>query len=225
MAKDNGILSRLISILTNIGTPVDTDISTDIKNVQTDLNNPNQYKADSTLTKQNAIIADTEDIQTKVNKIPLSDGSVVWNSTAQTIIQTKAAAALTAYDPPTRAEATSDKDEILAGQGGGGGVGDISAQLATDTTWVATVDIADSGVLTGIAGSISAFTAASTVRFQVTIDGSFIYQNNGFFDFEAIGNTQSLSINIPFATSLKVEFKILAAAKGSCFCLTSWNVT
>ncbi len=37
-------------------------------------------------------------------KVPKSDSNVVWNATAQTTIQTKAAAALTAYDPPTKAE-------------------------------------------------------------------------------------------------------------------------
>lgn len=46
-------------------------------------------------------------------------------STAQ--VQTAAAAALTAYDPPTRTEATSDKAEILTAidgiEGGGGGAG------------------------------------------------------------------------------------------------------
>ena len=69
------------------------------------------------------IAADVAAVKVDTGKIPKSDGSTVWNATAQTTIQTKAAAALTAYDPPTRTEATSDKDEILAGQGGGGGGG------------------------------------------------------------------------------------------------------
>ncbi len=40
-------------------------------------------------------------------KVPKSDSNVVWNATAQTTIQTKAAAALTAYAGPTKTEMDS----------------------------------------------------------------------------------------------------------------------
>lgn len=60
-------------------------------------------------------------------KVPKSDSTVTWNATALASIQSEANDALVAYDPPTRTEATSDKDEILAA------VADVptNAELAT----------------------------------------------------------------------------------------------
>lgn len=43
-------------------------------------------------------------LTTEMAKIPKSDAAVVWNATAQTTIQTKAAAAITAFAPPTKVE-------------------------------------------------------------------------------------------------------------------------
>lgn len=40
--------------------------------------------------------------------------AIPWNASWDAEVQSECADALTAYDPPTRAEATSDKDEILA---------------------------------------------------------------------------------------------------------------
>src|SRR5690606_16097014 len=58
----------------------------------------------------NAIVADTEDIQSKLGTPAgaslAADIAALPDSTA---VQSAAAAALAAYDPPTRAEATSDK--------------------------------------------------------------------------------------------------------------------
>ena len=97
--KATGILARLASLVTTIGSAVGASLSADIVAVKS--------------------VVDGGATTTDLNKVPKSDGSTVWNATAQTTIQTKAKAALDAYDPPTRTEATSDKDEILAGQGGG----------------------------------------------------------------------------------------------------------
>lgn len=124
------------------------DTSAVLSTIQADLDSTAQYKATGFATPTNVSTAesnirgaDSDTLKTlsdqidgvgggdataanqttiinNVDKIPKSDGSVVWNATAQSTIQTKAAAALTAYDPPTRGEATSDKNEILAGQGG-----------------------------------------------------------------------------------------------------------
>lgn len=60
-------------------------------------------------------------------KVPKSDSTVSWNATAAAQIQSEANDALVAYDPPTRTEATSDKDEILTA------VGDVptNAELTT----------------------------------------------------------------------------------------------
>lgn len=47
-------------------------------------------------------------------KVPKSDGSVSWNATALAAINAQADQALADYDGPTRAEATADKEEIVA---------------------------------------------------------------------------------------------------------------
>lgn len=60
-----------------------------------------------------AVLVDTAAMQPLVAKIPLSDGSITWNSTALASINAEADTALTDYDGPTRTEATSDKDEII----------------------------------------------------------------------------------------------------------------
>lgn len=49
--------------------------------------------------------------------VELNESTGDFNATQQTRIQTQTAAALTAYDPPTRTEATSDKNEILTAVG------------------------------------------------------------------------------------------------------------
>lgn len=68
---------------------------------------------DDTTDSLEAIRDHATTIKTDTGKIPKSDGSVVWNATAQGILQTKAAAALNAYDPPTRSELTTDKNSII----------------------------------------------------------------------------------------------------------------
>lgn len=74
------------------------------------------------------ILADTNELQTddypttlatlatsaELAKVPKSDGTASWNATALAAINTQADLAFTDYDPPTRTEATADKDAILA---------------------------------------------------------------------------------------------------------------
>jgi hypothetical protein len=66
-------------------------------------------------------------LTSELAKVPKSDGTASWNATALAAIQSEANDALVAYDPPTRAEATSDADSILAA------VADVptNAELAT----------------------------------------------------------------------------------------------
>jgi hypothetical protein len=59
-----------------------------------------------------AIETDTQDIQTKVDKIPLSDGVITWNATALTSINTEADSAFATYDPPTNTEMVAAFTEI-----------------------------------------------------------------------------------------------------------------
>jgi len=51
-----------------------------------------------------ATLTDTADMQPKVAKIPLSDGTITWNSTALASINGEVDTALTDYDGPTNAE-------------------------------------------------------------------------------------------------------------------------
>lgn len=88
----------------------------------------------------------------ELSKVPKSDGTATWNATALASIQQEATDALNAYDPPTRTEATSDKDEILTA------VGDVptNAELAT------ALGTADDAVLAAIAtvdGNVDAIKA------------------------------------------------------------------
>lgn len=60
-------------------------------------------------------------------KVPKSDGTATWNATALASLQAEATDALNAYDPPTRAELTTDTNSVLTA------VGDVptNAELAT----------------------------------------------------------------------------------------------
>ncbi len=91
-------------------------------------------------------------------KVPKSDSNVVWNATAQTTIQTKAAAALTAYNPPTRAEATSDKAAIIT---------EVDANETKIDTLTATVGTAGAG-LTNIGMFSQSNTELATVPTTVS---------------------------------------------------------
>lgn len=59
---------------------------------------------DTTTDNSDMVGTDSAALASELAKVPKSDGTTVWNATAQTTIQTKAAAALTAYDSPTKAE-------------------------------------------------------------------------------------------------------------------------
>lgn len=61
-----------------------------------------------------ALAAADDAVLAELAKVPKSDGSTTWNATALASIQSEATDALNAYDPPTRAEATSDKNEIVS---------------------------------------------------------------------------------------------------------------
>ena len=59
------------------------------------------------------IQADTEDIQTQIGTAGAGLTAVPWNASWDAEVQSECADALTAYDPPTRTELTSDKAEII----------------------------------------------------------------------------------------------------------------
>lgn len=106
-----------------------------------------------------AILADTADIQPKLGTISdLGSGATIganltdiegetddigaagaglsavpWNASWDAEVQSEVTDALNAYDPPTRTEATSDKDEILAILGTPSGA-DLAADVAANLT-------------------------------------------------------------------------------------------
>jgi hypothetical protein len=73
----------------------------------------------SVQTTVNDILTDTADIQpnyatsAELAKVPKSDSTVTWNATALASINAEVDTAFSDYDPPTRAELTSDKAEII----------------------------------------------------------------------------------------------------------------
>jgi len=88
----------------NLNAPVGTvDTVVDAIKAKTD-NLPSDPADESSL--EAAITAATSPLATSAElaKVPKSDSTVSWNATALAAIQTQAAGALTAYDPPTKAE-------------------------------------------------------------------------------------------------------------------------
>lgn len=77
--------------------------------------------ASGTVTFPNATLASTTNITggtiTTVTNLTNAPTNGDLTATMKTSVQTAAAAALTSYDPPTRAEATADRDTILASIG------------------------------------------------------------------------------------------------------------
>lgn len=115
----------------------------------------NRAEMDSNSTQLAAIVADTNELQTddypttlatlataaELAKVPKSDGTATWNATALGSIQSEATDALNAYDPPTRAELTTDTNSVLTA------VGDVPTNSELATALAA----ADDAVLAAIA--------------------------------------------------------------------------
>lgn len=78
-------------------------LSDQLDTAQADLDNPGQYKADVSALATAVELA----------KVPKSDGTASWNATALAAIVSQVTSALNSYDPPTRAELTSDISSIL----------------------------------------------------------------------------------------------------------------
>ena len=97
----------------------------------------------------NDILDDTAAMQPLVAKIPLSDGSISWNSTALAAINAEADTALTDYDPPTKAE-------MDTGHG----------LLATPTNITAATGI----VLSGVTHTSAVIPTVTAVTNEVTAD-------------------------------------------------------
>jgi hypothetical protein len=74
-------------------------------------------------------------------KVPKSDGTSTWNATALASLQAEATDALNAYDPPTRAELTTDTNSVLT----------AVADLPTNAELATALAAADDAVLAAIA--------------------------------------------------------------------------
>lgn len=94
-------------------------------------------------------------------------------STAQ--VQTAAAAALTAYDPPTRAEATSDKDAILAILGTPN-LGDIASDIADVRAGVDNVETDTQDIQSNL-GAVKTKTDSLTFTVAGQVDANVNYVN------------------------------------------------
>lgn len=95
-------------------------------------------------------------------------------STAQ--VQTAAAAALTAYDPPTRAEATSDKDAILAILGTPN-LGDIASDIADVRAGVDNVETDTQDIQSNL-GAVKTKTDSLTFTVAGNVDANVQYVND-----------------------------------------------
>jgi hypothetical protein len=117
----------------SLATQAKADVNAEVDAALADYDAPTKAELDSAVSP----LATSAELA----KVPKSDGTATWNATAAAQIQSEAADALTAYDPPTRAEATSDANSILAA------VGDVptNAELAT------ALASADDAVLAAIA--------------------------------------------------------------------------
>ena len=113
--------------------------------VQVDLDNPDQYKADVTALATSGVVGliqeDTEDIQSTLST-PATFKADVSALAIEANVSGYVADALNVYDPPTRAEATSDKNELVT---------DI-AELETSLSGVVTVD--NSSIETTLSGIV-----------------------------------------------------------------------
>lgn len=115
---------------TRLGAPAGASVSADllaIDNLVDDL--------ESRLTATRAgyldnLSAGAVAMAAELAKVPKSDGTATWNATALASLQSEATDALNAYDPPTRAELTTDTNSVLTA------VGDVptNAELTTALT-------------------------------------------------------------------------------------------
>lgn len=152
--KVGGILATIKDLITR--TKGLDDIHDDLVTVQTDLDNPSQYKSDATLAKQNAIIVDTEDIQSKIGTV---DTVVDAIKTKTDNLPTNTATVLSTIqadlDNPSqyKSDATLAKQNtIISDIAGipGGGVGvvggamlnaELFSQVPVFETWDGIIDI------------------------------------------------------------------------------------
>jgi hypothetical protein len=110
-------------------------------------------------TIDNFVDTEVAALTTELAKVPKSDSNVTWNATALASIQSEATDALNAYDPPTRAELTTDTNSVLSA------VGDVptNAELATALAG------ADDAVLAAI-GALNNISVANILA--ATVEGS-----------------------------------------------------
>jgi len=114
LADTNELQTNQGAWTTAVGFAVTGEYDTVIAALQTDLDNPAQYKADvSALATSTSLATAQADLDT----ITGADG--VTLATAQALyapnkVVPDAAGTLATYDPPTRTEATADKDAIIA---------------------------------------------------------------------------------------------------------------
>ncbi len=90
----------------NVDAPIST-VDTVVDGIQIDLDNATDGLG-AIKTAVDACATTTE-----LNKVPKSDGTTSWNATALAAINAEADTALTDYDPPTRAELTTDINTVV----------------------------------------------------------------------------------------------------------------
>lgn len=150
------------AIIALIGTPAGVSVSADIAAVK---------------SQTAAIETDTQDLQTQIGTDGAGLTNMPWNAAWDAEVQSECTDALNAYDPPTRAELTSDTNSVLTA------VGDVptNAELAT------ALGTADDAVLAQIA-LVKAKTDSLTFTVTGKVDANITHviadpvQTNGATD-------------------------------------------
>ena len=94
--------------LTDYDPPTRTEATTDKDAIITEVN-ANETKIDIIDTNVDAVLVDTA----VIGALGAGLTAIPWNSSWDAEVQSECADALTAYDPPTRTEATTDKEAII----------------------------------------------------------------------------------------------------------------
>lgn len=100
-----------------LGTQAKADVEAECGDALTAYDPPTRTEAtadkDAIITEVNANETKIDTMDAVVDEIPSETNAKTWNATALAAIQSECNDALVAYDPPTRAEATADKDAII----------------------------------------------------------------------------------------------------------------
>jgi hypothetical protein len=149
------------------GLDLDTQIGTDIDAILADTNELQTDDVPGLIAALDTVVdrveADTQDLQTQIGTDGAGLTSLPWNAAWDAEVQSEVADGLAAYDPPTRAELTSDIGTVTTAISG---LNDPTAAAVADAVWdEAQADHVGAGTM----GEIATETAAILVDTGTTL--------------------------------------------------------